>query len=407
MKPDKSIDRRTYVKTVGSAGALSLLAGCQGGGDGGDGSDGSDGSGGAEVHSLEYNWASSFGGEDSWGWDSAAPTGTWELSRRLDEKSDGNIKRNVVNEAQICGDTNCSEYVTNDIVKAGNASLANSSAYWPATNVWTIPYTFPDVQSAIYSLTAEETWEQFWIPLAKKRGVLPTFMSQAALRQLYLSSEVEREVRHPDDLEGLRIRRTLSATSERSIRNWGATPIEMPMPDALQGMETGAVDGVEVWNTAICGFGIEQFFDQVININWGIGTSITWSRVDWLKSLNQPTRELLSSTQRAVTEELMKKTYTEAVPEKVGVANPPPEGSRFDEAGLTVQMIEGEEREPWEDRVSYENNPDMWSDIISPAEEVMGNGIYDNLLETARSDSVPDEFEFEFEGWWTDYIDRL
>lgn len=67
----------------------------------------------------------------------------------------------------------------------------------------------------------------------------------------------DREVRHPDDLRGLRIR-VSGAVPGQVIEALGATPVQMPANEMYNALQTGLIDGIMTGASAIHDFRINE-----------------------------------------------------------------------------------------------------------------------------------------------------
>lgn len=67
----------------------------------------------------------------------------------------------------------------------------------------------------------------------------------------------DREVRHPDDLRGLRIR-VSGAVPGQVIEALGATPVQMPANEMYNALQTGLIDGIMTGGSAIQDFRINE-----------------------------------------------------------------------------------------------------------------------------------------------------
>jgi TRAP-type C4-dicarboxylate transport system substrate-binding protein len=417
--------RRVLKGAAGSAGLLTL-AGCvedgnSGGGDGsGSGGGNGEGTSGGNGDGDSAELAFTIGGVMSppgSGWEGAQPSGHWEFERRVEEQSDGRIQVDNVAEGQICGELDCPESVRNQTVEVGSASIGNSSQSFPMNDIWMIPYTFPSEISLAHTLTQAETYEQFWVPFAQEFGVIPLWYHAPALRSIHIgldraeSTDFTHQV--PSDVEGMDCRRTASQVSGIALNELGMNPVSLSWADALQGLRSGTVDGAEAAVSPICAYGgnnAEALDSSIIN-KWTIHNDSKWANVEWLKSLSDENLSLLADVSKSMYEDLVQKNMEEIHQQRLGLYNDnPPEDSCTIEHDLDFTYLDDSQMQQWEDAIGYEDNLDLYSDILDSADQigVDGEAFHEYLVDTAREDSVPSSHnDFTVDAWWDEYLSEM
>ncbi len=396
------VGRRNTLKLLGAV-SCAGLAGCfdsddPGGDDNGDGT-------------VTFRWGGSLGPEEnqSWEHDSPAPWGIWRLQNELAERSDGELQLETIGEGQLCNDGTCNGRIDEGVIELGSASIENSSGYYPANAIWTIPYTFPGEDpldpSIPYTHFAEETWDRYWVPLAQEYGTFPLYFAVQQPRQLFLAEETE--ITHPDQIEGLSIRRTLAETSEISIEQWGANALEVEFGDIVSGMREGLLDGYTVAVPPAVSFGIIEETEQIIQTSQAAQGDGIWVDVDWLKSLSDEHIEILAEATRDVQQHHIE-NYPGVLEDMIGFTDPPAEGSILAEEGVTVTSLTDSELQDWKDPLLLPENPGLYDDIIQSAEELTEEGIYDYIFNKSRENAIPNNYaDYEIESWWDEHLDKM
>jgi hypothetical protein len=409
--------RRTVLKgAAGAAGAITV-AGCaeSGNGDGGNG-DGSNGNGGSGDAELQFTIGGVMSPPGS-GWEGAQPSGHWEFERRIKEQSDGRIQVENVAEGQICGELECPESVRNRTVEIGSASIGNSSASFPVNDIWMIPYTFPSEISLAHTLTQAETYERFWVPLAREYGVIPLWYHAPALRAIHIGIDRAESTDYthqlPEDVEDMDCRRTASQVSGIALDELGMNPVSLAWADALQGLRTGTVDGAEAAASPLCAYGGNNagaLSSSIIN-KWTIHNDTKWANVEWLKSLSDENLSLLADVSKSVYEDLVRMNVEEIHQQRLGLyTDDPPESSCTVEHDLEYNYLDDDQMQQWEDAIGYEDNLDLYSDIVDSADQigVDGEAFHEFLADTARESSVPSSHsDFTVDAWWDEYLSEM
>jgi len=428
MSRDSGVSRRKVIKTTGAVGAVGVgLAGCSGGGGGGGGGsdgDGSDGGGGSTdggSGSSESELTLTIGGvmtQPGSAWEGQQPSGHWEFEKRVEERTDGRIQVENVADGQLCGELTCPDKVRQGTVEIGSASIGNSTKFYPMNDIWMLPFTFPSPQSLGYVHQKPETWEQWWVPFAQEFGVVPLWMHAPTLRSINigLDKSDNRDSAHrlPEDVEGMDCRRTGSQVSGICLDEWGMSPVSVSWADSLQGLRTGVVGGMEAAISPICAYqgNMADSLGESVHNQWTIHNDVKWASVEWLKGLSEEDRQIIAEESRMIYRDLVRKN-PQIHREVLGThTDDPPESSCVNEHDLQVNYIEGDEQQQWADMVTYEQNADLYTDIIESADRigVDGEAFHEYLHDSARESAVPDGFwgdDYTVDAWWDDYLQEM
>ncbi|WP_084509931.1 substrate-binding domain-containing protein [Haloplanus natans] len=425
MSRDSDVSRRTVIKTTGAVGAFGVsLAGCSGGGGGGTDT-GSDGSGGGSTDTSsggsEAELTLTIGGvmtKPGSAWEGAQPSGHWEFEKRVEERTGGRIQVENVAEGQLCGELTCPDKVRQGAVEIGSASIGNSTKFYPMNDIWMLPFTFPSPQSLGYVHQKPETWEQWWVPFAQEFGVVPLWMHAPTLRSINIgldrSNSRDSAHRLPADVKGMDCRRTGSQVSGICLNEWGMSPVSVSWADSLQGLRTGVVGGMEAAISPICAYqgNMADSLGESVHNQWTIHNDVKWASVEWLKGLSEENRAIIAEESRRIYRDLVRMN-PEIHQQRLGThTDDPPESACVNEHDLQVNYIEGDEQRQWMDMVSYEQNADLYSDIIGSADQigVDGEAFHEYLHDSARESAVPDGFwgdDYTVDAWWDDYLEEM
>lgn len=427
------MERRTVLQRIGQGaviGSSVVVAGCLGedpsdgetddgtSGDGGTGDDtsgdggtdddtsGDDTTGDGEFESLSFRYGSAH--VERQRWDQAGVAAFDEIARRLDEQSNCQIAMDAIISAQVCAETECTENVNTNILATGASSLSNMTPVIPELLGWTVPYIHTTKFAWLESLFTEQTWEQFWVPVARQYNVVPVWTDVPDQRQIWIGAEADFDPSGditPASIEGLEIRRSASEGTLIPIREWGASPVSLSYGDMVQGLQEGVVDGAEGPAFAFLPLGLGEQVSDVIETNFAGMITLSFANLDWLRGLSGSNRELIGSVTQSVTEDLAENQPT-AYSDSLGMAEDPPSDSITAEFDVDVHVLSDDEYSQWRDPLDPRDNRDLYGDLIEPMDGLAGEGFFDSLVEQANDG--PETFdEMEIEAWWTDYIDEI
>lgn len=402
------MERRNFIERVGKTtaiGASAGLAGCIG-----STAVGRDGS----VTKFRYGCV---GSEDTNCLGCVDPYGAWTLADRLEQKSNGDIQMQVIGDSQLCSTTNCLTKARANVVETASNSLGNSTKFMPENNLWVLPYLFPpDNRAALsYALFHPETWRRWWVPLAEEYGVMPFLGYPSQHRVIHIGTAAagnfnDGRMTRPEHITGLSIRRTLARTSVKSINAWGANPVKLSWGDTIQGLKSGVVAGLETWLTNVAAFAMLPVIGQTIKNNWCMGCQMSWVSVDWLREISADHRELLAQETHRLTDTLVGLS-DEVMRKRAGAVQPP--RAEYAAEGVTVNKLDDQQLDAWQESVGYKQNPDRYSKTLEQAGTLLGSSedareFADFLWNLSRGSSVPDNpNELSVRSWWDDHLHKI
>jgi len=120
-----------------------------------------------------------------------------------------------------------------DLIWTVNGYTAN---LFPRSEVFELPFVHTNSATAT-NLAMREMYDQYL--KAEYTGVRPLFLHVHAGQAIHM---VDKEVRKPDDLKGLKMR-IPTRTGAWIIEALGASPVGMPVPDLPQALSKKVVDG--------------------------------------------------------------------------------------------------------------------------------------------------------------------
>jgi hypothetical protein len=151
---------------------------------------------------------------------------------------------------------------------------------------------------------------------------------------------------------------------------------------------------------------------ESVHNQWTIHNDVKWASVEWLKGLSDENLTVIAEESRKLYRDLVRRN-PQIHREVLGThTDDPPEDSCVVEHDLQVNYVEGDEQQKWADQVTYDQNPDLYTDIIDSADQigVDGEAFHEYLHDSARESAVPDDFwgdDFTIDAWWDDYLQEM
>ncbi|MFC5711412.1 DctP family TRAP transporter solute-binding subunit [Thalassorhabdus alkalitolerans] len=228
--------RKRWTMTMTGAAMVLALTACGGNGDepaGGE-EEAADGNGGAEE-SVTLRLAHS--ASDSHQYHIAAE----HFRDLVAEKTDGSVEIDIHGNATLGSEAEVVEQILDGTIDmttvAADSSFANTV---PEMNLFGIPYIFEDIDHVYETLDGDIGQEL--LETVNEKNMVGLGYWEVGERHV---SNNEREIAHPDDMEGLSIRVQPSAVWEAHMQALGASPTPVDFNELYSALDQGVVDGQE------------------------------------------------------------------------------------------------------------------------------------------------------------------
>jgi tripartite ATP-independent transporter DctP family solute receptor len=193
------------------------------------------------------------------------------------KRTDGGLKIEVFPSAQLGVEEDILEQIRQGANVGQNTDSARLGNYVPDIAVMNAPYfvqSLDEVQK-LKTLKAVQGWKD---ELERTQGFkILSFMWVQGFRQMITNVPITK----PEDLSGMRIRTPPAPIWQESVRAIGATPVAMAYGDMYPGMQSKAIDGMELSATATYNaklFEVAKYLSQtkhILLINFEV-ISIKW-----------------------------------------------------------------------------------------------------------------------------------
>ncbi len=162
------------------------------------------------------------------------------------KRSDGGLKIEVFPSAQLGVEEDILEQIRQGAGVGQNTDAARLGMYVPDIACMNAPYFVSSLEE-VQKLNNAKTVQGWKAELEKTQGFkILSFMWVQGFRQMVTN----KPIKTPADLAGLRIRTPPAPIWQESIRAIGATPVAMAYGDMYPGMQSKAIDGMELSATA-------------------------------------------------------------------------------------------------------------------------------------------------------------
>jgi len=316
----------------------------------------------AQDYKDEYRISTVVGSPLPWG----IAAETW--AELVHERTDGRITMRVYPGTQLVQGDQTREFpaLRRGIIDMAVGSTINWSPQIVEMNIFSMPFLMPDYD-ALDALTGGPVGERIFERI-RENGVVPLGWAENGFREVTNS---QREIRSPEDMQGLKIRVVGSPIFNDMFTALGANPTQMSWADAQPALTTGAVDGQENPMTLYAALNMQELDQTYVTLWHYVADPLIYA-------VNQDVWESFTEEDR----EIIRQAAIDAGAHGIEVARKGLVGDdqglldELRDKGVTVTELTEEERQAFLDatRPVYEEwRERIGADLVEMAEESVAN----------------------------------
>lgn len=334
-------------------------------------------------------------------WESIDPIGHLKFVQDLEERTDGEIHLEIIDQNSICTQLDCVKRAREGIVDLYSSTTQNAAGAVPYFNVLDFPYMFPGRAAQYHFFYHPQSNRLLREPLLKDYGIRFLF-TNCRLREVLMG---ERWREKPDisaleELSGVKIRVTASKPGKLALELLNMEAIPIPWEELGGALKHGMVDGIESYSSAVASE-IPELISQAVNLRLFSANEHTAISEKVFQKL---TPDLQSAIMESAYQTQMATQMAGEVAffNTVGSTAPQKEGTIFARHGIRVVELARSELEKAEQLCSPQFNPGPWEEWREKLNRMAGDiDIYQEIFNVARE--IPAETLVENVGprrWW-------
>jgi tripartite ATP-independent transporter DctP family solute receptor len=164
-----------------------------------------------------------------------------DFAKRVGELSNGRIKVEVFDNGTLGQEDQLFEGMRLGSIDMGKSITSEIGTTVPSFQVFDLPYIFRDSEH-MWNVLNGDIGKQMLKELETEAGVKGLFWMDQGTRNFYT---VDKPIRSPKDLEGLKIRSIQSPIMVDTINAFGGAATAMPFGELYTAFKTKAIDGAE------------------------------------------------------------------------------------------------------------------------------------------------------------------
>ncbi len=275
--------------------------------------------------------------------------GIWEFCADLEERSDGEIRIEILPGNSICAEPVCIQKTMQGVLDIGTASTQNASGLVPWLNVLDYPYMF---QSAgqIYNFLFNPKSEKLFRKVYRDKYKLEFLWSLCEMRQLFMGLKWKDKppITSVKMLAGTKNRVTNTQLGRIAMQLMDLNPVPVAWVETLDAMKSGLIDGMETWTSACTAFNMAPVTSQYVGLKFLPGTEHTAIRTQTLDKLGSRLADLVMESAFQAQARTMYSNEAGLVTISGEVPNPAPD-TIFGKAGTVMNFFTDEALKEAED----------------------------------------------------------
>lgn len=168
------------------------------------------------------------------------------FKNHVESYTNGSVTVNIFPGAQLCGGPiECFELMKAGVVDVYTATASGTAVLYPAIQVLEIPYMLDNDRITEKVLTDGKLVNDIRqrVLKATNNQILLLAMSNTGGWRNFAT--VNREIKSPADIKGLKLRTTESEIQQRLVRAMGGSPTPLPFMEVYTALQTGVIDGTQ------------------------------------------------------------------------------------------------------------------------------------------------------------------
>jgi len=318
--------------------------------------------------------------------------GYLEFIRDIEERTDGEIRIELIPGGEICNEMSCVKKAMQGIVDIYSSSIQNAAGVAQYLNVVNFPYLFPDRASQHHFFYHPESERLLREPLRKHHG-LHLLFTHCRLRSLIMGKrwQDKADIKSIDELSGATIRVTASRFGQKTLKLLNIDPVPMEWGVTLNAMKLGLIDGMETWESAAAGMAYEEpdLISQVLDLRIFSGNTHAAIRNSVFETLSPDLQSAMMES--AYFTQIWGQLAGEAsLINMVGASTPQMKETIFAKQNIRYIQFPRSEIDKIEQRCSPQFNPEPWQEWRDQLNRMAGDiDIYQEIFKIARE--IPEE----------------
>ncbi len=315
-------------------------------------------------------------------------TGVIEWKQNIEKHTNGKVYVDLQYGGALGSQIDMPKKLQQGTLQAAHGSTQNAAASAAVWNVIDFPYHVGPVDN-FWRLIYSKEFNDVVRKKSEQQGlVVTTFFPQ--IRWVQLRRGLNREVRMPEDMKGLKIRVTGSKLEQAAFRILPANATPVAWGETYNALQDGAVDGIHVAPGPVADVSISEVIGQLVNTEFLYNSDSMWISARWLRALPSALQEAIMEAVYE-TQVFQHKVYHSYLRDQWGIYPDSPQDTIWQKLKPRFIYLTPKEQEAWQAYLSYDRNKSTYDPLIAQ----FGKVEYETTGKIARETSKPEPHR-----WW-------
>lgn len=251
-----------------------------------------------------------------------------------------------------------SQKLQSGTLEISNTSNSNLATYVPPFNSLIMPYVTKGYEGTIkciengMAIARSQAFQDICVKAAYDKGFIMGFWTPMGVRQVALNRKVQKVVKSPEDIKGVKMRVTGSYVERKMFSFLGANPSPIAWPETFTSLQKGVCDAIHNSSVSIFGFNFYQIIGTITRTNFYPTLNLYVASRMWFEKLPKNLQEAYT---RACNEAQEIQLAQVAKSEKYC-------SQQIEKAGGSYYVPSEAEYKKWYDAINYKKP--MWEPVI-------------------------------------------
>lgn len=325
--------------------------------------------------------------------------GAWDFVRDLEERTDGEVRIDMLMGNAICSEPVCIQKAMQGIIDIGVSSTQNASSVVPWLNAIDFPYMFQS-NGQLYHFFMNPKSDRLYRKAYRDKYKLEMLWGLCEMRKMFMGLKWKDRppITKIGDIKGTKNRVTNTQLGRIAMQLMDLNPVPVAWTETLDAMKSGLIDGMETWGTATTAFNMTPVVSQYVGINFIPGVEHVAIRSQSLDKLGSALKEQVLESGYMAQVTTMYNNEVGLVTISGEVPNPGPD-TLFGKHGVKMNFFSDAALKECEDLASPKKPEyDRWHEKLN---ELAGFNVYQEMLPVARE--YPKDkpaIDVEPRRWW-------
>lgn len=227
-------------------------------------------------------------------------TGLSQFKTAAEEYAEGELFVDIHEAGSLGGQNVLPQKVLTGAIQGCQLSTGNFVNYSEVYNILDFPYLFASNDAFEHTIQTEQFRDSAFLSLPASNGfqVVPGMWANAGFRVLGVSKKIDRVVRTPEDLAGLKVRTNGTRVEDVMFKLTSASPVSIAWGEAYQAMQQGAADALSVGLGPLTATKIHETLSSATLYELNFNCHITTLSKRWFDGLPPKVQEAIMQAGR-------------------------------------------------------------------------------------------------------------